>query len=369
MTYNTDELNQLKDLWKAVESEPVELQFPIPDEPQFPLGAVPIPISSTARHKAAHMAGLCDNVDRRETMRRNLLATIAVHNYLSLQGYLPDLGASDSWNPILGRTGEVADLVVSQVGRFECCAIKPGQLSCSVLAEGQFGRSGYVMVEMDALERWGWLLGFIPGGDEVEAIETLNREELQSMDEFGHHLHRLFEDVRLAELPLSQLGSPEKSSEYLDQTRYKVWANLRQWFDQTFEGGWQAIDALLESNHLALATRTRDLIQSQMDFPDESGSKARAWKVIELEQLDHKIPIVLVLAITPQPENEGIDIRIKAYPGDGSIFLPADLQLSIHDHSDTEVCSAQARNAEIKDNLLQLGFVGQDFSITESFNI
>jgi Protein of unknown function (DUF1822) len=192
MTYNTDELNQLKALWEAAEAETGDLQFPIPDGPQFPLGAVPIPISSTARQKARRMAELCSDAERRETMQRNLLATIAVHDYLSLQGYLPDLGASDSWNPILSQTGDIADLVVSQVGRFECCAIKPGQLSCSVPAEGQFGRSGYVAVEMDTKERWGWLLGFVPSGDESKLIEILNREELQSMDEFGHHLHRLW---------------------------------------------------------------------------------------------------------------------------------------------------------------------------------
>jgi Protein of unknown function (DUF1822) len=192
MTYNINELNQLKELWQAAEVEAVELQSPVSDGPQFPLGAVPIPISSTARQNARRMAELCRDAECRETMQRNLLATIAVHDYLNLQGYLPDLGASDSWNPILGRTGEVADLVVSQVGRFECCAIKPGQSSCPVPSEGQFGRSGYVAVEMDAEERWGWLLGFIPSGDESAPIEILNRRELQSMDEFGHHLYRLW---------------------------------------------------------------------------------------------------------------------------------------------------------------------------------
>jgi hypothetical protein len=192
MTYNTDDLNQLKALWRTAEAETAELQFPIPDRPQFPLGAVPIPISSTARQKARQMAELCRDTERRETMQRNLLATIAVHDYLSLQGYLPDLGASDSWNPILGRTGEVADLVVSQVGRLECCAMEPGQPNCSVPSEGRFGRSGYVAVEVDVEERWGWMLGFIPGGDEIDPIEILNREGLLSMDEFGHHLHRLW---------------------------------------------------------------------------------------------------------------------------------------------------------------------------------
>ncbi len=192
MTYNNDNLNQLENQWKAVEAEAMEPQFPLPEGPQTPPGAVPIPISSTARQKAAGMAELCHNADRREKMRRNLVATIVVHDYLRLQGYLPDLAASDCWNPILGRTGEVADLVVFQVGQFECCAIDPGQSSCPVPSEGQFGRTGYVAVEMDAEERWGWLLGFIPSGDGTDPIETLNREELHSMDEFGHHLHRLW---------------------------------------------------------------------------------------------------------------------------------------------------------------------------------
>jgi hypothetical protein len=192
MAYNIDELNQLKALWRAAETETVELQCPILNGPQFPLGAVPIPISSSARQKAAQMVTLCPDADRGETMRRNLLATIAVHDYLRFQGYLPDLKASDCWNPILVKTGEVADLVVSQVGRFECCAIAPSQLSCPVSSEGQFGRTGYVAVEIDAEERWGWLLGFISGGDETRAIETLNREELHSMDELGGLLHRLW---------------------------------------------------------------------------------------------------------------------------------------------------------------------------------
>jgi Protein of unknown function (DUF1822) len=461
MTYNTDDLKRLKEIWQAAEAQAVELQSPVPDGPQFPLGAVPIPISSTARQKAAGMANLCRNADLKEIMRRNLLAMIAVHNYLRLQGYLPDLRASDCWNPILGRTGEVADLVVSQVGRFECCAIKPGQSSCPVPSEGQFGRSGYVAVEMDAEERWGWLLGFLPTGEESNPIKTLNRNELQSMDEFGYLLHRLWllwnivqegsepwdvalraemvalleriyrtrsaaqrpiqaaaemtqlwgeevvgaeprelagagrkggssaehelrhylrevfdrlESALVEELPFSQLRSLKVSPEYLNQNR--VWTNLRQWFDEIFEGGWQTIESLLVGDHLALAARSRDI--SFWFQIDQSVLMARAWKVFDLEQLDHKIPIVLVLVITPQSQSEGVEIRLQAYPGGSSIRLPADLQLSIQDQSDTKICSAQSEN---EDNWLQLGFVGQprevfsikvtlgDFSITESFSI
>jgi hypothetical protein len=40
--------------------------------------------------------------------------------------------------------------------------------------------------------RLGGALGFIPGGDAIDPIETISREDLQSMDAFGHLLHRLW---------------------------------------------------------------------------------------------------------------------------------------------------------------------------------
>jgi hypothetical protein len=191
MTNNSDDFNPLEGQQPSADVQAEALQLPMPEGPQSPLGAVSIPISSAARQKAARMANLCYNPALKETMRRNLLATVALHDYLKLQGYAPDLEASDCWNPILGRTGEVADLAVSQVGRFECCAIEPGAPTCVVAMEGQFGRSGYVAVELDEQERWGWLLGFVPGGNEIDPVETLERAALASMDEFGCLLQRL----------------------------------------------------------------------------------------------------------------------------------------------------------------------------------
>jgi Protein of unknown function (DUF1822) len=364
MTYNHD-LNQLKQQWKTVEEEETELQFPIPDGPQFPPGAVPIPISSTARQKAAGMANLCRKADLKEIMRRNLLATIAVHDYLSFQGYLPDLRTSDCWNPILGRTGEVSDLVISQVGRFECCAINPGEPICSVPSEGQFRRSGYVAVEMDKEERWGWLLGFVPGGNENNAVETLGRNELQSMDKLGEHLYRLW--------GLSVEGQITEK-----KVNHRTLVNLSQWFDDVFEREWQTINLLTSSNEFFFAPRTRDVIQAQINQQDRSVLVARAWKVVELEQSDQKIPLVLILTITPQSQQEGVEIRLRVYPGSNLIYLLPDVHLSIQDELSTEIFSIRSGK---EDNWLQGGFFGQpgeafsinlmlgDSSISESFRI
>ncbi|KJH69760.1 DUF1822 family protein [Aliterella atlantica] len=324
MTYNSDDLNQLKTFWKTVETELVELQLPIPSKPQFPPGAVPIPISSTARQKAERMASLCRNSDRRETMRRNLLATIAVHDYLRLQGYLPDLEASDCWNPILGRTGEVADLVVSQIGRLECCAMKPGQLTCPVPSEGQFGRSGYVAVEMDEEGRWGWLLGFIPSRDEVNPIEILSRKELYSIDEFGVK----FAPNAVAESPLNQLKPITDFPEALNQLQQpsKNTVNLRQWLNNYIEEGWQKLETLFSPEELTPAFIMRS-------------SLIERGKQICLATQVIKQSIILIVKLNPQSEKD-TNIIVEVRPQSGQLYLPNMLQVKILNENQTAVMQA-----------------------------
>jgi hypothetical protein len=326
MTYNSNDLNQLKTLWKAVEEEKMKLQLLIPDGSKPSPGAVPIPISSTARQKAARMAELCRNKYLRESMRRNLLATIAVHDYLRFQGYLPDLGASDCWNPILGRTGEVADLVVSQVGRFECCAIEPSQSSCSVPMEGQFGRAGYVTVEMDAQERWGWLLGFIPGGDEMNAIETLSREELHSMDEFG----MAFTLKAVEDLSQSKLKPSADFSESLNLLRQpsKITVNLRQWLNNYIEEGWQKLETIFNSEKLIPAFVTRS-------------SLIERGKIVRLATEVMEQTIVLVVKLNPKSEND-TNIIVEVSPQSGQLYLPATLQVRVLNERKKSVMEAIA---------------------------
>lgn len=223
MTYNDDELKRLQAEWEAeagVDLDEVE----IPEAPVAPVDAVPMPIPDQARQMAEQFAAEQPTSEKAEQVRRNLLAVIALRDYLQFQGYVPDLAASDCWNPILRRLDDIADLVVSNVGRFECRAFAPGQEFCPLPGGVQYGRVGYVAVELDAELRWAWLLGFVPSveadtklrsnvvdrgdkrdtGDTGEKIlstnatsyenpvEGLRRSELLSMDEFGNHLRRLW---------------------------------------------------------------------------------------------------------------------------------------------------------------------------------
>lgn len=319
MTFNnSDDLN----LGGTVKAEEMKLQYPIPNRPESPLGVVPIPISSTARQQAALMAELCRNTDRKQIMRRNLLATIAVHDYLKLQGYLPDLKASDCWNPILGRTGEVSDLMVSQVGRIECCAIEPGESNCAVPADGQFDRSGYVAVEMDTEERWGWLLGFIPGGNEVNAIETLKRKNLQSMDEFGDHLYQLswLKDARI----VIDLGRWFKESQNSEDELRSVMRNP----GTQINGGWQHPETFFSYEELTPAFRTRN-------------NFVKRGKLIRLETEVMQQNVVLVMNLESLSEQD-TNIILEVLPPSGHRYLPKDLHVRVIDDQQKAVMEATA---------------------------
>lgn len=304
-----------------------------------------VPLSFEA-HEQAERCRKQSSPQKAKQVCLNTLAVYAVDFYLRCLGIETEVDKSDSRNPLYLKFMDVADLWVKSIGRLECCPVLPDSTVMQIPVEVREDRVAYVAVQLERSLKQATLLGF-----------TSNA---------------------VAELPLSQLRSLEEFPEFLSQLRHTVWINLRQWFDGIFEGGWQAVDALLVSNHFALATRARDLTRSQEDLSEQSVLEARAWKAIELEQLDGKITtIVLVLTITPRSPGEGLEIRLQAYPGSGSLYLPPDLRLSIRDLS-TEVCSAQAGN---EDNWLQLGFVGhptevfsikvtlEDSSITESFSI
>lgn len=84
--------------------------------------AVPFPISSTARQKAARMADLCHNTERRETIRRQSIGNNRRVRLFEASGIFTRfrgerLLESDSRQN--GRGGRFGRL---QVGRFECCA-------------------------------------------------------------------------------------------------------------------------------------------------------------------------------------------------------------------------------------------------------
>ncbi|MGI0491364.1 DUF1822 family protein [Alkalinema pantanalense CENA528] len=163
----------------------------VPNEPSDIENAVPIPIASQARHLANTYSAEQPNSEKAQQVRRNTLAVLVLRSYLAFHGYVVDLEASECWNPILRQLGDVADLMVSELGRLECRVFEVGAEFCPLPEEAQLDRIGYVAIELCADDCWGWVLGYLPEPDHGEMIPALQRSQLVPIEQLNEQLERL----------------------------------------------------------------------------------------------------------------------------------------------------------------------------------
>lgn len=152
--------------------------------------------------------------------------------------------------------------------------------------------------------------------------------------------------------------------------------NLRYWFQNVCEAGWQTIGDIWKLDQTSPFTfRSASCLgKIAPDQPERSVSRA---KVIDLgtELASQAVMLVVRLTLTSNGE---VDIRLQVLPANGLICLPRGLQLVVLDESGATVIEAQARSM---DNQLQIEFDGcpkelfavkvtlGDASITENFVI
>ncbi|MEM7792912.1 MAG: DUF1822 family protein [Cyanobacteria bacterium P01_C01_bin.118] len=258
-----------------------------------------------------------------ERVRQNTLAVWVIHEFLDALGIATDLTHSDSWNPAMQLTEDVADLVVSGVGRLECRPVPMDAGDCLVPSEALTERIGYIAVVLDEAEGEASLLGFAP--DVPMTHPQLSLERLRPMDDFPTHLHQVRQGVQgVASFPLTRLS---------------------QWLEGYFETGWQAAEDLLAQYFLSPAFRQGAAAQQD--------SAVQVKRAKQLELGPGVAPIALVLEIEQDSDSFAM-IGVRLYPL-GAASLPAGLTVTILDEADTVCLTAQARSV---DNYLQLYFRG-----------
>lgn len=250
-------------------------------------------------------------------VRLNTIAVCVVENYLQLMGIGTDRSTSDSWNPILQISADLADLIVVNAGRLECRPILPNASVCDVPPEVWEERIGYIVVRIDEAQQQATLLGFV-------------------------------QQVRAEELPIAQLQPIENLLDHLDRLLHPRAASftvLSDWLQGAIETGWQSIESLLNPPQLAPAFRG-----------EIASTGVRRGKLIALGNLS----IALTIELTPTPTE--IEILLQVHPIDAPT-LPPQLQLTILDDEETVFLEARSRQT---DDFLQLQFSG---SAGERFNV
>lgn len=298
-------------------------------------------------------------------MRLNTLAVCAVRDYLEMMGVAVNSRGCDSWNPLMRSFVDVADLEVLGLGRLECRAIAADSPSCYIPLEVWEDRIGYAIVRLDEAEKQATILGFVKQVNQ----ERLAVERLQPLEELLSHLHDL---SAITSLSFSSRRFANANANTPVST-----VNLGQWFQNTFESGWQTVASLLNPTENNLAFNFRKAEELSKNDVDRSENFVRRAKLIDLgmQLAGHSVALVMELRPVSQQKTELI---VQLHPTGGEIFLPPSLQLIVLDESGAVFLEARARRA---DNYIQLQFSGTpgerfsvkvalgDVGITENFTI
>lgn len=289
-----------------------------------------VPLALEAHSRAEQFRHYQSNPDKAKQVYLNTLAVYAVNVYLQCRGFETELERSDSWNPMMQMLMDTADLVVKDRGKLECRPVLPkAQVVCIPPEVGE-QRMGYVAVQLSESLREATLLGFV-------------------------------KKTSRSELPLNQLRSLQALPGYLNKIKPLV--NLSQWFDNVFAVGWQAVEALVDTEPKELA------------FSFRNAPTMGRCKPIELGTLNQAV--VVIVTITQQSEQE-MEIIVEVQPPKGQTYLPPNLQLMVLDEEGETVIDTRSRS---DNKSIQLEFGGElgdrfslkvtlgDDSVTENFII
>ena len=315
-----------------------------------------VPLGHQAQAIACQFAAEQTTPQKGKQIYLNTLAVYALHSYLKWLQIGTNLGQGDSWHPLKRALFDIADLVIPGIGKVECRPVVSEETAISLPPEVKEDRIGYVAVHFNESLNEGQLLGFVRAVAISPTSEQIPITELQPLDDL---LDCIPDAVTQAVPSVSQLR-----------------VNLSQWLDNTFEAGWQTVEALLKTQLTNLATSTRSAEQLREIYTGNPVISATGGRLIDLGMQLAGQQVALIVKIMPKTEQK-VDICFRVCPASSQIYLPPNLQLIVWDESGTSL-QAQARSI---DNWIQLKFSAEkgerfsakvalgDVSVTEDFVI
>ena len=307
------------------------------------LSAASLPLALTAHRRAQDFQRRHSVPAVQKRVYLNTLAAYAGATYLERRGYDIDWSASYSHDPAQQMLLDVADVMVSGVGRLECRPVLPGASAIAIPAAVSSDRIAYLAIYLDASLRQATLLGFtatrpVPTGD-------------------------------VTSIPLSDLQSPEMLGSFLAQQATEAMpVRLSRWLQQTVETGWQAVaDTVAELTAPSPTFAWRSGAAAETGGTDAADSSPQPVpqvgqsKSIVLGTGAAAVTVTLLVGLLPQGPDE-LEIWVQLSPAVGQTRLPTALRLAILDAAAVAVMQAEARDTEA----LQLKFVA---AIAEQFSV
>ena len=154
-----------------------------------------LPLTYQSRLIAEMFASEQPTLSKKRRVYLNTLAVCVVNNYMQMMGVPTELKRSDSWNPVMRLCFDVADLKLTELGHLECRPIRPVSSNkpdialCRIPEDLPNGRIGFMIVEINEVQREAHLLGFAKAVESEDLL--LSTADLSQMDEFRKHLKEL----------------------------------------------------------------------------------------------------------------------------------------------------------------------------------
>lgn len=254
----------------------------------------------------------------------NFLAVRVMEFYFNCLGIKINPKQSDTYNPLLLKFFDTADLWIENYGRIETRPLFPKETSYLLPPEVRFDRKSYFLVRLDSQLTQGEILGFTP-----TAKERIRVQELRSLHEFPAYFNQS---------SLSCLGN---------------------WLKGIIEKEWQTLDNFLTSQSLTPST------VRHISSPKATIKQA---KIINLGvQLDD-LEILLAITVVPNVDNT-IKVRVQVFPVSNEPYLPEQLQLAMLSETGEILQEVRSRR---HDNYIQLrsfrGTSGDRFDIQLELN-
>ena len=165
----------------------------------------------------------------------NTLSVTAVNYYLNNLGWVTNLEASDSWNPLLQTMMNVADLDIPNYGKVECRFVLPNDDWISIPHEARFQRIAYIGVQLNEALTKALLLGFVS-------------------------------QVKSNKIPLSDLISLAQLPSYLSQYKRSAIVDrvtkLTKWLKGSVDNSWQQLEELLSQSSSTLRLLAADFFET-----------------------------------------------------------------------------------------------------------
>ncbi|MBW4643098.1 MAG: DUF1822 family protein [Goleter apudmare HA4340-LM2] len=264
----------------------------------------------------------------------NTLAILAVDFYCQCMGIKTEASKSNGFDNIMSSLMNTASLFIQDKGLLECCPVLPKAEFCEITPETLSQSIGYMVVEIDEINRQARILGFV---ESVES-EKLSLNRLHDLQEFLVYLNQL----QVVEIPPNKTNVFESTVSKISEEI----VNLSKWFEGLLDNGWEA--------ELAV---TKDISPANEADKKESG----AAKFIHLKHPSE--PVLLILRQTKLSKYE-VEIVLRIYPASESIFLLDGIKMALLDEGDKLI--PQLEKQSKSSNWLQLRFkgtIGDKFSL------